>query len=353
VSATDGASAWNTQGKFLKSVLTEVRADKTLRSNQDELAQSCIIMFTKDSLKRLEQSLERLAGRRLPVIVMDDSVDRMTKKWIRSTFDERDVLYHGRDEQDAFVSKIKSVPFGSYASRLGIRKWHLGSCRSYALSFARAVGFSKILMVDDDIIVHRYEKALKTLGLLAIFGIVGAKTAGMPDDSVMGHILRQGATCNSEFISGQFMAIDLKRVSFPFPDIYNEDWAFVLLHSLSLQVARYSSAYQLPYNPVANLIEKSMFQEPGEVFCVGVIEAVRWRELSLLLERSYWTSVCRWRIEYLESSSQQTAGSGTAKRLGTVICALKRVHLSGLANRLHNFAMRYFSGLEEWRERLA
>jgi hypothetical protein len=353
MAAVDGISLWDLHGRFLQKLVVKIGTkdgtNHLVRNSRAEPVQnSCIAVFTKDSLARLKISLPHLVGKPLPVFLIDDSVGDDTLRWIASSFEGTNIIYHGRKEQDRFVCRVKSSGLLRFVPRLGRAQWQLGRCRNYALLLARASGFSRILLLDDDIVVFSFNRLRNSLDLLSRFGLVGASTTGMPDDSVVGHIVRSGKKRNSEFVSGQCLAIDLARVRLPFPDIYNEDWIFALLHSLSVPVARYSSAYQLQYEPFHDIVDKSAFQEPGEVFCVGVIEAVRRRNLALLKEEEFWTTVCRWRTEFLKVLSQKRDSNRQKTEVASGMRALEKFHASRVPTKLCRFAVQYLSSFSAW-----
>jgi hypothetical protein len=97
---------------------------------------------------------------------------------------------------------------------------------------------------------------------------VGLTIEGFPDNSVVCHAFRDAGGGQDTFIGGGALAVDLKRNRTFFPNIYNEDWFFVLDAGKRLQpVATVGRVLQDPYDPYRP--ERARAEELGDVLAEG------------------------------------------------------------------------------------
>jgi len=250
-----------------------------------------VIMFTKDNADRLRITLPQFSDKPVRTILLDDSTTDDTQRLFASRFGQTNIEYHGRTQQDAVLAQMEQR-LGEFITPLGTPRWHLGNCRNYAVWLALSRNLERVILIDDDILLSDSAQVLATLNLLSQFPLIGAKTIGMPDDSVVGHVLRGLGAVEHDFISGQYLGLALDRISFHFPDVYDEDWIFLLLHSLELPLARYGTVTQLYYDPFGDMEAECLFQEPGEILVEGLIDAiVMYRRPSLLFEEVFWRKI--------------------------------------------------------------
>lgn len=101
--------------------------------------------------------------------------------------------------------------------------------RNYALSHAREKDYSKILLLDDDMVFSDYHLK-KGIDLLSNGNsIVGFYALNFADVSTFDHIARNITRASSKVsIGGNFLFLDPKKVNHFFPYCYNEDWIFIL-----------------------------------------------------------------------------------------------------------------------------
>jgi hypothetical protein len=278
-----------------KQVLVDV-TDNTPHPHGSQ-TDAMVVVFTKDSLGRLEQSLPTLIPGDVSTLVLDDSQSSRTRDWIRRW---PNVIYHGKNEQSDLMPAIDYVGLAEFISPLGDRAWRLGQLRNYALLLGSMMGKNRLLMIDDDIVIEDQHLMGRTLSLLNRFPIVGANTIGMPDFSVTGHIESSLGDSPLTFISGQYMAVDLKVVRWSFPAMYNEDWIFALLHAIGRPVGRYGAVRQLEYDMTSGVLNRAISQEPGELICEGVAELLLegLKECQLKSEQ-FWLDILEYRRDLL------------------------------------------------------
>jgi glycosyltransferase involved in cell wall biosynthesis len=256
--------------------------------------QKCITLFTKNRPEILSKTLPQLTNADLSVIVLDDStntetkriVDNIAKKW-------NNIYYHGRPEQKELLQKFTKLvsDLDYFIKPLGTNGWTLGYVRNYAIILAKTLDFERVLFMDDDIIIKDVNIIKEMMKLLDNADFVGAKISGMPDDSVVGYIMRELGMKPYEFLSGGFLAFNLDSVSECFLNYYNEDWIWLFLHKPKVKLVKYGEVHQLPFNPFENAVERALQQEFGEILVDGVKKAIESKNNAALTDVPFWNRI--------------------------------------------------------------
>jgi hypothetical protein len=113
----------------------------------------------------------------------------------------------------------------------------VGSKRNFGLITAVRERWNYILFIDDDISAYEQGQTLNEDGLLRALdamdtdprlGAIGWTVDDLPDNSVVGNALRLANKSQQIFIGGGALLVRCNcNVPF-FPDIYNEDWLFLI-----------------------------------------------------------------------------------------------------------------------------
>src|SRR5215471_7217356 len=141
--------------------------------------------------------------------------------------------------------------------------------RNLALLLSHALGWKRVVFLDDDIRVPNPGDLTKAVSLLEVHTAVGFHIEGYPDNSVVCHAFREAGGPQDSFIGGGALAVDIKRNRSFFPNVYNEDWFFVLDAGKRLQpVATVGRVLQGPYNPYHP--ERARAEEFGDVLAEGI-----------------------------------------------------------------------------------
>lgn len=153
------------------------------------------------------------------------------------------------------------------------RKTDLSPKRNLALMLCHMVGWKRILFIDDDISKLNPEHVRTASSLLSTYNAVGLKIGGFPDNSVVCHAHRYTGGQQSSFIGGGALAINVAKAidcnSF-FPDIYNDDWFFLLDGDKWLQpTAITGEVHQHAYDPFRNP-DRARAEELGDVLAEGI-----------------------------------------------------------------------------------
>ncbi|MEU4251131.1 hypothetical protein AB0F15_27355 [Amycolatopsis sp. NPDC026612] len=141
--------------------------------------------------------------------------------------------------------------------------------RNLALLIAVLAGWKRILFLDDDIALPHPADLGVAAGLLDEYAVVGLANAGMPDNSVVCHAIRDAGKKQDTFIGGGALAVGEAAFSSFFPNIYNEDW-FFLLDGMKLRPsATTGTAVQKDYDPYRD-VRRARGEELGDTLAEGV-----------------------------------------------------------------------------------
>lgn len=197
--------------------------------------------------------------------------------------------------------------------------------RNLALFLSRLAGWERVLFLDDDIYDVHPADAQVAAGLLDEFGVVGLNNDGYPDNSVTCHVLRllgpdphdPGVVPGeqTQFIGVGGMAVSpISNRSF-FPDIYNQDWFFILGTGDKLRIAVTGLMKQKRYDPFEDP-DRARREEFGDCLAEGLFwlldngrpiqhaDMAHWR--SFLYRRELFLSYLRSRVTEREFDQAAT-----------------------------------------------
>jgi hypothetical protein len=145
----------------------------------------------------------------------------------------------------------------------------LSTKRNLALVLSHKLRWNRIVFLDDDIRVPNPLDLGRAVGLLDTHTAVGLGIGGFPDNSVVCHAFRASGGKQETFVGGGAMAVAMKRNRSFFPNIYNEDWFFLLDAGKRLQpVATVGQVLHYPYDPYR--VERARAEEFGDVLAEGI-----------------------------------------------------------------------------------
>ncbi|HEY3606404.1 MAG TPA: hypothetical protein VGL06_02840 [Pseudonocardiaceae bacterium] len=141
--------------------------------------------------------------------------------------------------------------------------------RNLGLLLASLLGWRRIVFLDDDIVVPTPGDLGRAAYLLDRHAAVGLSIGDFPDNSVVCHANRATGGDQDTFIGGGALVVDTaSRLAF-FPDIYNEDWFFLLDDERLCSATMIGSAEQSPYDPYAST-DRATAEEFGDCLAEGV-----------------------------------------------------------------------------------
>jgi len=153
------------------------------------------------------------------------------------------------------------------------RRVDTGSKRNLGLLLARMAGWDRILFLDDDVVAD-HSDVRRAAGLLDRYDSVGLAIGGFPDNSVVCHAHRIANGRQDTFVGGGALAVRASRTTSFFPEIYNEDWFYLLDFFVQegrgcRPVAVTGRAVQRPYDPFADP-GRAEAEEFGDVLAEGL-----------------------------------------------------------------------------------
>jgi hypothetical protein len=172
--------------------------------------------------------------------------------------------------------------------------------RNLALMLSHMLGWSRVLFLDDDM-TGVVAKDIREVGsLLDVYNAVGLKNVGYPDNSVVCHAFRDAGGHQNTFVGGGALAVELKRNQSFFPDIYNEDWFFLLDGNKSLQpTAIAGRVVQKRYDPYRNS-DRARAEELGDVLAEGLYWLLDQGRSIADADKRHWGTFLNRRRQFIE-----------------------------------------------------
>ena len=141
--------------------------------------------------------------------------------------------------------------------------------RNLALLFASLAGWRRVFFLDDDITIDSVELLRCAARELSWYEVAGLRVEDYPDNSVVCHAGREVGRPQQTFVGGGAIAVDvLAAESSFFPQVYNEDWLFLLDDNGLRPTTVVGEAGQAPYDPFT--CRRAWFEEIGDTLAEGV-----------------------------------------------------------------------------------
>ncbi|MEU8384877.1 hypothetical protein [Streptosporangium sp. NPDC048865] len=210
------------------------------------------------------------------------------------------------------------------------RSTDLSAKRNAGLVLARLMGWERIVFLDDDIEVGGHEEVARAAALLDTYDVVGMHIGGYHDNSVVCHAHRETRGRQDSFVGGGALAVETTRFPSFFPNIYNEDWFYLLGDTSLRRLAVTGMVMQRPYDPF-DRPARARDQELGDVLAEGIYwlldeqtgtgwrgatDVRHWRHF-LLARREFLENVLR-RVRRLPEGSKPDRGAMEASLLAAL-----------------------------------
>jgi hypothetical protein len=167
-----------------------------------------------------------------------------------------------RQPEFAKLSILTGATFG-YQTDTSIK-------RKILLTLRQLFGWKHIVLPDNDIEIPNPADLERADRMLDDDNIVGIFVDGFPDNSVACQAHRHTSGQQASFIGGGAIAVKTERTRSFFPDIYNDDWFYMLDDTKCLQAAAtMRKVIQYPYYPFRECY-KARTEELGDVMAEGV-----------------------------------------------------------------------------------
>jgi hypothetical protein len=179
------------------------------------------------------------------------------------------------------------------------RRTDLSAKRNLGLVLSRLLGWSAVMFVDDDITELDPRDVRTASGMLDVHNAVGLHVCGFHDHSVVCHAFREAGGGQQSFIGGGALVVQAERTRSFFPEIYNDDWFFLLDGDKGLQPSAVTGrVVQYPYDPFRP--DRARAEEFGDVLAEGIFWLLD-QQLSIAdADEAHWTSYLEVRKQFIE-----------------------------------------------------
>jgi hypothetical protein len=192
----------------------------------------------------------------------DDAKVEARKSGVKIVAIDTDALPPGLMPEFATSTRLRSTEFH--------RSTDLSSKRNLGLLLADVIDWQRIVFLDDDITVTRTDDLRDAAGLLSCHAAVGLANDGYHDNSVVCHAYRDAGGHQESFIGGGALAVGDESFRSFFPNIYSEDWFFLIGENNRLRrTAVTGKALQSPYDPFSD-IRRARAEEFGDCLAEGI-----------------------------------------------------------------------------------
>jgi hypothetical protein len=180
------------------------------------------------------------------------------------------------------------------------RDMDLSVKRNLALMLSHMLDWSRILFFDDDITAPNITDVKRASGLLETNNAVGLHIGGFPDHSVVCHAYRRAGGLQQSFIGGGALAVETTRCNSFFPDIYNDDWLFMLDSDGWLQpVTRAGAVHQASFDPFRTA-HRARAEELGDVLAEGAYWLLDEGRSVCTADEKHWAAFLIKRKKFIE-----------------------------------------------------
>jgi hypothetical protein len=189
--------------------------------------------------------------------------------------------------------------------------------RNLALYLSRLAGWRRVLFLDDDICDVPSTCVRAAAGLLRKYDIVGLHNMGYPDNSVVCHLHRELGGGQSQFIGVGGMAVSLWANRSFFPNIYNQDWFFILGTGVPLRIAVTGQMKQKRYDPFADA-DRARREEFGDCLAEGLFWLLDHGLPIQVADEAHWEDFLGRRahlIGYLSAEAKRNADKPAGRRV--------------------------------------
>ena len=213
------------------------------------------------------------------------------------------------------------------------RRTDISAKRNMALMLSRMLGWSRVLFLDDDITELNPDDVRRASGMLDTYNAVGLQVGGFPDHSVVCHAYRQAGGSQQAFVGGGALAVHLERSNSFFPDIYNDDWFFLLDGGKGIQpVGITGTVRQFPYDPFRTP-DRARSEELGDVLAEGIYWLLDQGGSVTDADQAHWTRFLVRRKRFIRHVLRMVEQDGTlesaerARRIAALKGSLGRLQL--------------------------
>lgn len=170
--------------------------------------------------------------------------------------------------------------------------------RNVALALSRMVGWRRVLFLDDDVTVADRGALRAAAALLNRYAAVGLENVGFADNSVVCHANRDTGGRQDYFVGAGGLLVNTARTESFFPDVYNEDWFFLLDGDTLTDVARSGTCAQAKFDPYRHR-DRARQEEFGDCLAEGLFSLLDDGVLLDGADHAFWRDFLQRRAELI------------------------------------------------------
>jgi hypothetical protein len=224
------------------------------------------------------------------------------------------------------VSAVRLPPLRTTAMLKGTplaRRTDTSGKRNAGLALSHMVGWERVVFLDDDITVPDPLDLRRAVAALRDHDGVGLHIGGYPDNSVVCHAYRETGGWQQTFVGGGALAVPACRTDSFFPEIYNEDWLFLLGDTGLRRTTVVGEAKQEPYDPFADP-KRARREEFGDVLAEGIFALLDQGLRIQDADEAYWASSLHQRRSLIDGILARVERTGAVvSDKGAMVEALK------------------------------
>jgi hypothetical protein len=228
--------------------------------------------------------------------------------------------------------------------------------RNLGLLLSHLMGWRRVVFLDDDITVPRAEDLRVAAGLTDTHAAVGLNVTGYPDNSVVCHAYREAGGPQKTFIGGGALAVGARSMTSFFPNIYNEDWFFLLGDEGLRRSAVAGQVCQAPYDPFASR-QRAAKEELGDLLAEGLFALLDDGRTTRDATHRFWRTFLVTRFRFINDViAMAGAGVGDGERRARMLAALRAARArceSIRADQCVRYLAAWRADRVRWREHLA
>ena len=231
----------------------------------------------------------------------------------------------------------------------------LSTKRNVGLLLARMLGWQRIFFLDDDIRDVRDADLQQTISTLGPFPVAGMRVSDFPDNSVACHAHRMTGGLQDVFVSGAALAVDCRKITGFFPNVYNEDWLFFYEAAARKRLGSSGrKVTQLWYEPFADP-PRAAWQEFGDVLAEGLYALLEYGQDWRYATDEYWEQFLDARRSFLEAIGRRagTAAPEIRERLVLSVDLARKCSYTIGPGLLERYVLLWRQDLRQWQERIA
>jgi hypothetical protein len=226
--------------------------------------------------------------------------------------------------------------------------------RNIGVLLARLIGWRFVLFLDDDMTHISPTTVRRAASALGRYTAVGMAVHDFPDNSVVCHAHRLAGGQQDVFVTGSALVVECRKVDSFFPQVYNEDWLYLMDGLRKRAVACTGTARQLAYDPFADP-DRASAEEFGDILAEGLVGLLHHGVPPERADEEYWTEFLSRRRQFIRRAAGRLATMPSSNRPVGALNALRAAqqrHADISARLLDEYVRAWQGDLRCWSDRL-